>query len=135
MIKNLLCLVAESVIRDAETNAISVFNIMEGVIAQGFPLFINKITFLTIWEKEPADTDKYNAALTIYLEGDKLIENTIIIDFQGNNRNRAIASINGVLIKKPGILEFELSVEEGPVVKYSLRVDAQKSVLTSAISS
>lgn len=47
-----ICFAAVAVIRDAETNNISAFNILEGVGAAGLPLLMQNVSFFVLWQRE-----------------------------------------------------------------------------------
>lgn len=127
MINTKICIVAEGVIRDVQTNSISIYNILEGLTAQGFPLFIQKITFFTLWEKEQNDPEQYNTTFTIELDEEPLMSQSIDIDFQGRLRNRSMVSINGLVVPKPGNLLFSMKLVDGPEAKYEVLVHAVDS--------
>lgn len=113
MIRNRICLVAQGVVRDAEGGGISVFNIMEGITAQGFPLFVGRMGFLATWEKEQDDPDVYHATFEIKINDQKLHGSTIDVDFKGKNRNRTIMAIQGVVVPAPGELSFLMTLDNG----------------------
>jgi hypothetical protein len=48
MIRLKTCFAAVAVIRDAETNAVSAFNILEGVGAAGLPVFMQQLAFFSL---------------------------------------------------------------------------------------
>ena len=60
-------IIAEGVVRDVDTNLISILNIMDELTAEGFPLFGNKLSALTTVERTEAD----NPQLSIHNEGHK----------------------------------------------------------------
>lgn len=120
MLKDKLCLVAEGIIRDADNNLISTYNIFEELIVQGFPLFIQKIGFLAIWEKDNDDSDIHQTTFRVDLNGSQLMSQNIEINFAGKTRNRSVVAINGLVLTQPGTLKFSMEIENGPVASYSI---------------
>ncbi|MEW5844393.1 MAG: hypothetical protein AB1775_14130 [Bacteroidota bacterium] len=123
-----LCLIAEGVIRDAVSNNISIYNILEGITAQGFPFFFQHLDFLVLWEKEEVDPVIYEGSLLVKNNDDILISDKFKIDFEKKQKNRSIVNINGLLVKKPGTLTASL-IFDGVEAKYSILVTALDSAI------
>ena len=122
MIKSKICIVAEGVIRDVQTNGISVYSILEELTVQGFPVFIQKIAFFALWEKEENDPGQYRTTFTIELDDKSLMSQGIDLDFQRKLRSRSMVSINGLMVPKPGNLVFSMKVKDGPEAEYQIIV-------------
>jgi hypothetical protein len=129
MLRSTLCLVAEGVIRDAETNNVSVYNILESITAQGFPLFLSKLGFLAVWEKETTDPIIYRANFSITLNEQQLYAQDIPLDFQNNIRLRSIITVQGVVIPQPGQMNFRLTTESGQVANFTLTAQAVQGAI------
>ncbi len=129
MIRNVVSLVAEVVIREAETNNISVINIIDNITAQGFPLFMSRLAFLTIWEKETADPNAYRTIFSIALNEQNLHTQEINIDFQGHLRHRQIVTMQGLVIPQPGPVIFRLAIDGGPEATFTLNIQAPQPAI------
>ena len=119
-----LCLAAEGVIRDAETNTISVFNILERITATGFPLFIQRLTFFALWERALEDPERTMGHFRAELGGRDLHTIDLPIDFQGRLLNRTTIRIAGLVVPQPGSLRFSIALEDGTTASYTVEVNA-----------
>jgi len=123
-----LSLIAEGVIRDVATNSISVFNILEGLAAQGFPFFLQHLNFFVLWEKAESDPSVFEGTFSIKNNSVSLIEDKFKIDFEGKLRSRSIINVNGLLIKEPGILKASLNFN-GVEAEYSVSINPMESAI------
>jgi hypothetical protein len=121
------------VIRDAKTNHISIFNLIENITAVGFPLFMESISFLVVWERDVGDDIKYDAVVTISLDSDIIQKHNLIIDFGTSTMNRSIITINALILPKPGLLEFKMGIPAKQItVKYDITVEGIETTVTTA---
>ncbi len=127
MVKNLLSLVAHDVVRDAETNNISVFNIFEGLQAEGFPVLLQNVCFFTLWERSENEKEEHNAAFKLSIGTKELNSRTGTLNFQGKKRVRHIIRLQGLVLPKPGILCFSLELSKISA-KYEVEIIARKEV-------
>ncbi len=125
MIKSKICFVAEGIIRDAATNGISAFNILEALIGEGFPLFIQKMNLFTLWERELNDPKKYDLVIEVKLDRKVLHSIKLQIDFEEKPRNRTFVSFNGILVPHPGNLNFIIRINKKIKASYKVIVNAQ----------
>ncbi len=72
MVKAKICLLAETVIRDSVKSTMSVINIIEGLEAESYPIFIPHIDFFVLWEKDTGDKTKYSVDAKIKIEDEVL---------------------------------------------------------------
>ena len=131
MIRSKLCVLAESVVQDVQTNTISIFVIIEDLNTQGFPLFIPKMTFFVSWERDLTDLSQYNAEFSVTLNEQRLHTAPVNIDFRNALRHRSIVTVGGLVIPQPGQLTFSLKIHEGPETTCTLSVKAPESVITT----
>jgi len=130
MVRCKVCLVAEAVIRDAESSAVSVYNILEGITSQGFPLFLQRLAFLTIWEREPEDTAHYRTDFSLTLDDERLLGDSGSIEFQKALRNRSIMTVQGLVVPRPGALVFSMKVEDGPEATYTVSIEGTEGTVS-----
>ncbi len=123
-----ISLVAQGVIRDAQTNTISAFNILESLSAEGLPLFVPNIAYFVLWEREPNEPSIREATLNVRLEQTVLISVGARIDFQTFLRARSINQIAGLVLPSPGQLVFEMMVPDGPRATYTVTINAPAQV-------
>lgn len=108
MINSKFIIVGENIIKDAESNNISVINILEDISAESFPILIQKMAILIYFEKESHDDDKPTLVLKVSNNNKILVEHTIKADFRGKNKNRNIIKFGGILFPEPGDAKFEI---------------------------
>ncbi len=109
----LLC--AEGVVRDAETNNISIFNILEEVSSADFPIYFQHFFVFAAAEKNGNGSAKMICHLEVGLNGETLLSIPFTLDFQGKPRAKAVISIAGLMVPAPGILRAAFSHDEQEV--------------------
>jgi hypothetical protein len=110
MIECQLSLLAKAAIRDVETNAISIFHIIEEINAVSFPVFFHDLAFFAYLVKDNTDPSVTEIVFEISMDGDAspIIGMRLNIDFEGKRGNRIIVKIAGLPIPRPGVLKAEL---------------------------
>ncbi len=106
MLKNRLILCGESVIRDAETNRMSVINLTENIAAQSFPAFIPKISVLGVFTREQGDAQRATLRLTGKIGTTELINTDCNLNFEDKTTTRFMVAILGFALIGPGKLVF-----------------------------
>lgn len=120
-----LCLVAEGVSVDRQTNELSIYNVLEGIEASGFPLFVQRISFLTVYERDVAtDPEVVNGQMQVTLGDNAVMTQAVTINFQGKKRSRIILRFGGLLVPAPGDLRFRFIIPNGPPAEYKIEVEA-----------
>ena len=123
MLSNLSSLVAESVSEDKNTSQLSIFNVLDSIMPEGFPLFLPRMAFFAIWTKEQSDPDIYSAIFTIRYLKKILVETRLDLDFSGSIVSRSIIRISGFTVPGPGKLIFSLTTSSPKrIAKYILNV-------------
>src|SRR5690349_1315053 len=106
------CLVAQGITRDADSDTISIYNILEGVAAEGFPLFVGHLSFFCLLEKTANEPNEYTGIFSISLGGTELASQPVPLNFGGRQRNRVIIRIPGTVLPNPGDLVFRLVIPD-----------------------
>lgn len=110
MIRCRLAVCAEGTTRDATTNAVSIFNIIEDVQAAGFPLFVPKLESIFFLGRDDADPQQPQGSLRI--SGPQLdLTFPLTIDFQGHRKTRSFVRIEGLVIPAAGRIRFEVHLD------------------------
>jgi len=120
--RSILCFVSEGLVRDAQSNNISAFNILERYSSPAFPLFIPKIFFFALLERNNTEGSDFELRLQILNNGERLNEVTLTANFQTSLLNRQLVSIGGLAIPNPGRLIFNLSRDEELLGSYSIEI-------------
>lgn len=108
MITCKLAVCAESVVRDAETNAVSVFNIVEAAQGKGFPLVVPRLSCLFILTREDSDPTDYSGSMRIAAGTREIAQYPISVNFQDSCLNRSIVVIEGLVVPGPGPVQVSL---------------------------
>lgn len=123
MIRSKLCLAAESVVIDRQSNATSFFNLLESMKSEGFPFVLPKISVFILWERESTDPTQYTSNLRISFGTEELVNQIFNIDFQGQLRTRSVLQMAGLLIPRPGIVTFHAQIQDPEVsAQYSFDI-------------
>lgn len=124
MITAKLCLVAEQILRDADTNTVSAINITEGAIVQGFPTAIPRLQFMAMWERDQSDDQEHTMSFTVHLDGKELGRVDGTIAFGDSLHTRTFVRLDGLMVPGPGLLVFQQKLTTGPEARYAMRLQA-----------
>ena len=129
MITSSLILCADRVIRDAETNNISIINILEEMTPEGLPLFIARVMIFALLHRDKEkDPSQIKCTLRIGIGDNRLLERELNVDFRDKGRNRTIINIGGLVISTSGILEASLFLEERLLNQFRFLVHAPRQI-------
>ena len=118
--KLLVC--AQAVVRDADTNNISVLNILEEIFGAGFPLFVQAMAVFALLERGQDDPEKIDCTLRIMLGDNELATAKPAVNFDGKFRNRTIVRIEGMVLPGPGDMEVAFLAGKEVLNTYTVRV-------------
>ena len=98
--------VSESCAIDAQTNRLSVFNVLESVTAPAFPTLLASLAIVAVWNAEPGDeTRDFQASALIHTEPAQRFD----INFKLEKpRARTIVQLQGLPIQAAGTVRFEM---------------------------
>jgi len=113
MIRCQIILLAQGVVRDAETNNVSIFNILEEVKAKSFPVFIPEVACFAYLVNDAEAPGVVENELVVTLGDDELLRTPVTSDFQGKHRNRLTVKIGGLPLPHPGVLRVTLTNPDG----------------------
>jgi hypothetical protein len=123
MITCKLLLVARGVVRDAESGAISVFNILEGIQAFGFPMFLQQLDVVALFERVGEDPARHEVRFRASIGDETLVEIPLAIDFQDKLRNRSMVHIQGIVVPHPGVLRVIAQIGDNTLGTYDVLVE------------
>jgi hypothetical protein len=113
---------AEGVILDSDTKAVSIFSILEDVQAEGFPVFIQKISLFVVLERAEGDSANQEFKIKISLGDLDLGVSPVAVNFQDKMRSNTIIRMYGIVIPSPGVLAA--TVLDGDRVLCSYTINA-----------
>lgn len=122
MVKFKLLLCAQGIIRDAETDAISVYSIFEGIDVHGLPLLIQRFFVFAMLEREPHDPPQHQGTVRLTVGETEVFANPVRVDFQDKLLARQIIRLDGLIIESPGELVANISIKDGPSQDYRIPV-------------
>src|SRR5262245_37650813 len=113
-----VCLAALGVIRDAASNNISVYSIVDQLAAEAFPVFLQQIFVLGIWEREDGDPATINLGFRALNNQQQISAGNIEVIWGGQRRHRTIFALQGLVVREPGELRFEFSRDGAVLASY-----------------
>lgn len=126
MPQSFLCIAARGVIRDVATNQISVFNIVEGIKAETYPVLVPDVGVLAMWRRIPEDVDRVELQFRATVNGRETFpRGPVVIAFEpDSNIHRSIVAISNLLIPEPGNVEFSFLQGEQVIARYTFPATA-----------
>jgi hypothetical protein len=113
---------AEGVLRDAETNFLSAWNILDEVLTPALPLQLDRVYVLAMLERAPVEPERCLCTLRIGLRELVLFEREVLVDFQGSLRQRTIVFIDGLLVPVEGIWQVQIRQREQVLASWEIAV-------------
>jgi hypothetical protein len=132
MVEMRLCFAAEGVVRDAESNLISAFNLFEGLSAAGVPFFMQKVSFFAMWQRSEDDAERYQGQFTLALNETNLAQQEVLVEFGRELRTRTIVIVAGLVVPGPGSLRFRFDLQGGPRAEYVVFVQVPPPTVVPA---
>src|SRR5258707_581720 len=123
-----LILAAEGIVVDRDTNSISVFNILDRITAEGFPLLLQKMALLVIWERSLEDAPQVDGQFSVHFSGRELYQQPVRVEFTTSTRNQFVLRMHGLVIPQPGVLSLRITLEHED---RPYRASAQRTCPTS----
>jgi hypothetical protein len=102
-----LLVIAQSAVIDQATNNLSIFGIFEQITASGFPIAVPMTIVLHVSRKK-AEKPSQDARIVLTLNGSKIGEQRVTIEFQDKFKSRLIATVQPVVIERPGALTVSM---------------------------
>lgn len=131
MPKPLVCLAARSVLRDRDTDTISLFSILESLRAEGLPVFIQEVGVLVMWKREEDEPSVHELKFRILNNSRVLHELPVRVDFREGRTNRTIVNLRGMPIEEPGEVRFAFFDGESEIASYRVAIEAPEPRVTS----
>lgn len=124
MIKQKICLIAEGVWVDVQSNEVAIFNLIEGMAAIGFPVLWRRMSFFALLERDEGDPEVHKGKYVVQLNDKVLHTMTVDIDFRGGPRHRNVVRLEGLILTEPGRLSMRLEISDKVVAQYNFDVTA-----------
>jgi hypothetical protein len=111
MIHLRLALFAETIIRDAETNAMTIVNLIDNLTAPAFPMGLGKLSVLFVMRRDDGDPRNASGVLTFELDAIELGQLPVSLDFEDKPQTRLMVVFQGLVIPAPGTLRATLTID------------------------
>jgi hypothetical protein len=102
---SLLC--AVHVTRDADTDAVSLFHVLDVFESEMFPVSLPGLGVYALLEREKGEEGSAACRIRVSLDGSELAESAFTVDFLGRSRTRVVRSFPPVYLMEPGVLRVE----------------------------
>jgi uncharacterized protein DUF6941 len=120
MISCRLALCAEAVIKDADTESLSVFNIFDELVPSSFPFTLPKMTCLFFVGYDGKEGAVVPASLIITKGETEFFKRPIEIDFRQRRTSKLVFYFHGIPFDGPGAVRVALIHEDREVGGWSL---------------
>lgn len=127
-----LCVAAMGVVHDSATNNVSLFNILEELRPAGFPLFVQQIGVLAMWEREAGDPEHIDLTFVLRNNDQQLAELPVAVAFGVARRHRTLLGLGGIVVQQPGELVAEFRRDGAVVASYIVHVVAPAAAAVNA---
>lgn len=104
---------AQSLIRDADSNTVSLVSLIEEFNVPGLPGVLASLNTLFILDRDEGDDDRNEMVLRISNENQPPYQEfPVTVDFEGKNRTRAVVRMGGLPINSPGKLRIGIAFQD-----------------------
>ena len=119
-----LCFAARHVVRDARSNNISAFFILEEFRVEGLPAFVPELSILAVWFREATDPERIELEFRARINDRRLSTLAVVVQFasEAPARHRSIVALANTVLMEPGTLHFEFLRQETVIASYSIPV-------------
>lgn len=122
MLRVKLAVCGERVIRDAESNIMSIINIMDEIHTPVFPAAIPRFATLFVVNREQNDDAQQQALIRFLHNGTQIAEVPVNIDFQDKVENRVTLVLDGLVVTGPGVLQCVLIYNNAELGSWNIRI-------------
>jgi len=122
--KTRLFVVSEAAVIDRKTNNLSVFNILEHLSVQGFPLVIPRLFIVASLDRGEKDENTTQLTLQVKQNHTTVFNQTLEFDFQDKETTRNLIELLGFTVTEPGFLLFRLNRNGRKFAEYVIFVHA-----------
>lgn len=123
MISCSLATCAENIVVDRFTDTVSLINLREQVIAEGFPLVIPKFCAYFQIRRGASDPQSLIGQFVLTIEGSDLMRGPYKVDFQDKLTHRAVIVVQNLVVPFPGSLRAAFHVEGSEIGSWAVACD------------
>jgi hypothetical protein len=120
-------LCARGVSIDRDTGALSIFQIIDGMEATGFPVLIPTVSVICILERSADEAAQQTCQLQILQDTTIVVNEQVQIDFGPALRHRQSITVQNVVIQSPGTIYVKFRHNNADLGVYRFPVTAAKA--------
>lgn len=120
MIKAILSVCAQSIVRDETSKNTSILNIIEGISGVGFPLFVQELYYFAILTRESDDPARLDCTLRCSMNGSEVYNWPVTANFQDKFKTRLTIRIQGFAVPSPGKMTFTLMYGDDAMASFQI---------------
>jgi hypothetical protein len=106
MIRCILAVCAQQVIRDADTNTVSIISLIDEMQVLTLPAMLTSLDALFLLARDVNDSERPNLVLRVKLNDTAIHEFPLDADFQGKPRTRSFVRMGGLPVTGFGTLRI-----------------------------
>lgn len=122
MIRVQTAICAQSFAVDRVTNRLSLFNVLDAIQSQNFPVLIPEFVVVVLLTRELADPAQFDSEATFSLDDQVIARVPGQVGFQESVTSRHVIGLQSFPIAHPGQLQFRYSLPAGDPFVMSIAV-------------
>ena len=126
MIKTNSFVLADKIIRDPETNSVSILNVVEEFSSHIFPYVYPNLDFILLWTRESNDPIELEVEFKISMGTNTLLTRNYTINFNDKLKMRTRFIISKLVIPSPGTMTFIITSQLNKMINASYEVKVIK---------
>ncbi len=117
-------LCARGVSIDRDSGALTIFQIIDGMQATGFPVLLQDFSVIVILERGADEPQQVPILLQILRDDDLIMNEQVTIDFGPALRHRQAINLQGIVIQSPGTVFIKVRHNNADLGVYRFPVAA-----------
>lgn len=118
-------LCARGVSIDRESGALTIFQIIDGMEATGFPVLLQHTAVVVILEREADEPSQAQCLLQILHDDNLILNEPVNIDFGPARRHRQAINVQGLVVPAPGTVYIKIRHNNQDLGVYRFPVGGQ----------
>lgn len=120
MIRGKLAFTAEGVVLDAQTRALSAYNVYDILTPASYPFLLARVFFAFILERELSDPATLVCTLRGHMDSTEMFEQSMPISFEDKRLARASAQLQGLFVPQPCTMRFAAYEGKRLLIQYEM---------------
>ena len=116
-VRYIACAAGSSV--DHKTNELSLFQVLDEIGAQAFPIRLPSLSVAALFERAADEAPAQGYVMTVSLDAALIASFALQVDFAGARRNRSVNTVKGLAIPAPGLVAVRLAQKSEVLAEWS----------------